>query len=142
MKTPLIEGIGAVIHDLTSGGVLIALANAGSPDNPSVPLWPIAVGSGAAGLLIWMLIAADYVRGRDWPFTDPEEEANRQQAINAGADPDTLRTGRREAGMPPPFDEAALRASPRGGAPAPPSSRGRAERSASATRTGSWRAER
>ncbi len=43
-----------------------------------------------------MRISADYLRGRDWPYTDPVETQNRQDAIAAGADPDTLRIGRRD----------------------------------------------
>lgn len=37
-----------------------------------------------------------YFRGRDWVFHDPTEDAARGKAIEAGADPDTLRIGARD----------------------------------------------
>ncbi|UCF21107.1 MAG: carboxypeptidase regulatory-like domain-containing protein, partial [Gemmatimonadota bacterium] len=41
-------------------------------------------------------ISAMYFQGTDWKYVDPVEQANRQAAINGGADPDTLLIGRRE----------------------------------------------
>lgn len=41
-------------------------------------------------------ISGLYHRANEWPFTDSVETANRQLAIQAGADPDTLRIGRRK----------------------------------------------
>ena len=37
-----------------------------------------------------------YFRGRDWVYRDPVEQANRAAAIAAGADPETLKIGRRD----------------------------------------------
>jgi len=37
-----------------------------------------------------------YFRGRDWRFRDPVEQANRDAAIAVGADPETLKIGRRD----------------------------------------------
>lgn len=41
-------------------------------------------------------ISAQMLRGEDWPFVDPVEDSQRRQAIAAGANPDTLRIGRRD----------------------------------------------
>lgn len=41
-------------------------------------------------------ISGQYFRGRDWHFIDPVEAANREAALAAGADPDTLRIGARD----------------------------------------------
>ena len=41
-------------------------------------------------------LSAQYVRGDDWEFTDPEEATARAAAIDAGASPDTLRIGNRD----------------------------------------------
>lgn len=41
-------------------------------------------------------ISGMYFRGRDWVFQDPVEVANRQAAIDAGADPATLLIGARD----------------------------------------------
>lgn len=44
-------------------------------------------------------ISGNYYRGDDWETSDPSEAASRQQAIDAGADPDTLRVGLRDHGL-------------------------------------------
>jgi iron complex outermembrane receptor protein len=41
-------------------------------------------------------LSAEYFRGHDWEYADPEELENRDDAIAGGADPDTLRIARRE----------------------------------------------
>ena len=41
-------------------------------------------------------ISAQYLNGTDWAYEDPVEVSERQDAINGGADPDTLRIGARE----------------------------------------------
>ncbi|MFQ6045964.1 MAG: TonB-dependent receptor domain-containing protein [Gemmatimonadales bacterium] len=41
-------------------------------------------------------LSAQYMRGRDWPHTDPVEVANRASALAGGADADTLLIGRRD----------------------------------------------
>ncbi|HEY7529944.1 MAG TPA: TonB-dependent receptor, partial [Gemmatimonadota bacterium] len=41
-------------------------------------------------------VSASWLRGEDWAFTDSVEAANRQRALLAGADPDTLRIGFRD----------------------------------------------
>lgn len=41
-------------------------------------------------------ISGNYMRGRDWVFRDPVEDAARAAAIASGALPDTLRTGARD----------------------------------------------
>ena len=41
-------------------------------------------------------ISAQYYTGTDWAYEDPVEAAERQKAIGAGADPDTLRLGARD----------------------------------------------
>ena len=41
-------------------------------------------------------LSADYLRGTDWPYADSAEAANRDSALAHGADPDTLRIGRRD----------------------------------------------
>ncbi len=41
-------------------------------------------------------LSGQYFRGRDWKFVDPEESASRGAALSAGADPDTLKIGRRD----------------------------------------------
>ncbi len=40
-------------------------------------------------------LSGKYFRGNDWAYVDPVEERERQDAINAGADPDTLKIGAR-----------------------------------------------
>ena len=41
-------------------------------------------------------VSAQYVNAWDWVFVDSVEQANRAAAITAGADPDTLRIGKRD----------------------------------------------
>jgi hypothetical protein len=41
-------------------------------------------------------ISAMYFQGKDWTYIDPVEQFNRQTAIDAGANPDTLRVGARD----------------------------------------------
>ena len=41
-------------------------------------------------------VSGDYFRGHDWESTDSKEVGNRDTAIATGADPDTLRIGRRD----------------------------------------------
>ena len=43
-----------------------------------------------------VVLSALYFRGRDWKFTDPSESANRDAEIAKGADPETLKVGRRD----------------------------------------------
>ena len=52
--------------------------------------------AGTLGERFGYKISAQIVQGEDWPFTDSVEAASRQAAIAAGADPDTLRIGRRD----------------------------------------------
>jgi len=52
--------------------------------------------AGRLGERFAMRVSAEYLRGRDWPYTDATEQANRQAQIAAGADPSTLRTGVRD----------------------------------------------
>lgn len=42
-------------------------------------------------------ISGEYLRGDDWGYVDSVEQRNRADAIAAGADPDTLRIGRRDS---------------------------------------------
>jgi outer membrane receptor protein involved in Fe transport len=42
-------------------------------------------------------LSGELLRGHDWPYADPTEAQNRANAIAAGADPDTLRIGRRDS---------------------------------------------
>lgn len=44
---------------------------------------------------VGLAVSGDYLGGHDWQFTDTTEQRLRQEAIAAGADPDTLRVGRR-----------------------------------------------
>jgi len=44
-------------------------------------------------------ISGQYTRGRDWVYADSSEIRNRQDAIDGGADPDTLRIGARDDGV-------------------------------------------
>ena len=41
-------------------------------------------------------VSGQYMQGEDWEFIDPVEAANRQAAIGAGANPNTLLIGRRD----------------------------------------------
>jgi outer membrane receptor for ferrienterochelin and colicins len=41
-------------------------------------------------------VSGSYLRGRDWVFRDPVEDSLRARALTLGADPDTLRIGRRD----------------------------------------------
>jgi outer membrane receptor for ferrienterochelin and colicins len=43
-----------------------------------------------------MSLSADYFQGEDWPTEDPTETKKRDDALAAGADPDTLRIGLRD----------------------------------------------
>ena len=52
--------------------------------------------AGTSGDRFGYKISAQVLKGEDWHYTDPVEAASRQQAITAGADPDTLRIGRRD----------------------------------------------
>lgn len=53
-------------------------------------------------------ISGQYFRGDDWQFTDPDESTNRDSAIARGADPDTLRIGKREPVLEQAAGEARL----------------------------------
>ncbi len=53
--------------------------------------------AGTAGERFGYKISAQYFRGRDWEYVDSTEVFERQEALLGGADPDTLRIGRREA---------------------------------------------
>lgn len=52
--------------------------------------------AGRLGPHLALKVSGDYLRGRDWPYTDPTEAANRQGALDDGADADTLLVGRRD----------------------------------------------
>jgi iron complex outermembrane receptor protein len=52
--------------------------------------------AGTVGERFGYKISGQIVQGEDWPFIDPVEDSLRRQAINGGADPDTLRIGRRD----------------------------------------------
>jgi iron complex outermembrane receptor protein len=49
------------------------------------------------GARLGFKVSAEYFRGTDWAFTDSTEAANRDSAIAHGADPGTLRIGRRDS---------------------------------------------
>ncbi len=49
------------------------------------------------GQRIGFKLSAQYLRGEDWQYVDPVEQANRAQAIAGGADPDTLLIGARDS---------------------------------------------
>jgi iron complex outermembrane receptor protein len=51
---------------------------------------------GAGGRLGWKL-SGQYFRANDFGYVDPEEQASRAAALRAGANPDTLRVGRRDS---------------------------------------------
>ena len=51
--------------------------------------------AGLIGENVGYKISASYLNGTEWNFTDPVEAASRQNAIDAGADPDTLKIGAR-----------------------------------------------
>ena len=53
-------------------------------------------------------VSGSYLRGDDWEATDPQEEALREDAIAAGADPDTLRVGLRDFNLGRASGEARL----------------------------------
>ena len=50
----------------------------------------------ALGSRVGLKLSGSYVQGNDWEYRDPVEQTLRQDAIDAGADPDTLRIGRRD----------------------------------------------
>lgn len=52
--------------------------------------------AGTAGESFGYKISGQYYTGHDWEYYDPKEEENRQKAIDAGADPDTLLVGKRD----------------------------------------------
>jgi iron complex outermembrane receptor protein len=61
-------------------------------------LWRAAIRqAGTVGEKFGYKLTAQYMAGRDWSATDPMEIAGRDAAIAAGADPDTLRIGDRDA---------------------------------------------
>lgn len=53
-------------------------------------------------------LSGEYLRGDDWEATDAREIANRDAALAAGADPDTLLIGRRDYGVGRAAGEARL----------------------------------
>lgn len=53
--------------------------------------------AGALGGSVGFKLSGQYLRAQDFGFVDPEEQASRQAALRAGADPDTLRIGRRDS---------------------------------------------
>jgi len=53
-------------------------------------------------------ISGRYMRGREWPYTDSVEVRQRQAAIDAGADSETLLLGRREDDIEGLYGEARL----------------------------------
>jgi len=55
--------------------------------------------AGLLGPRAALKLSGSYTRGTDWPYIDPVEAARRDTAIMGGADPDTLRIGRRESGL-------------------------------------------
>jgi iron complex outermembrane receptor protein len=52
--------------------------------------------AGTIGDRLGIKLSGQYMRGNDWSYEDPREQANRAAAIAAGAAPDTLRIGRRD----------------------------------------------
>ena len=60
-------------------------------------LWRAAIRhAGTVGDKFGYKLTAQYMAGRDWNAMDPVEVTNREAAIAAGADPDTLRIGNRD----------------------------------------------
>lgn len=55
----------------------------------------VARHAGVVGTHLGYRLSVQWVQGRDWAATDTAEAGARQRALAAGADPDTLRIGRR-----------------------------------------------
>jgi iron complex outermembrane receptor protein len=53
--------------------------------------------SGPLSERLGLKVSGQYLRGNEWVYTDPIEVSNRAVAIARGADPDTLRIGRRDS---------------------------------------------
>lgn len=53
--------------------------------------------AGVLGESVGLKLSGQYFRAQDFGFVDPEEQAGREAALRAGADPDTLRIGRRDS---------------------------------------------
>jgi iron complex outermembrane receptor protein len=54
-------------------------------------------GAGVVGSSLGWKLSAQYVRAHDFGYVDPSEQTDRQKAILAGADPDTLLIGKRDS---------------------------------------------
>jgi iron complex outermembrane receptor protein len=86
-----------VMHMITQSpfehrGGVVALAGG------SAPLVQGALRYGnTLGQHVGLKLSAQYLRGEDWQYVDPVEQANRAQAIAGGADPDTLLIGARDS---------------------------------------------
>jgi iron complex outermembrane receptor protein len=86
-----------VMHMITQSpfehrGGVVALAGG------SAPLLQGALRYGnTLGQRVGLKLSAQYLRGEDWQYVDPMEQANRAQAIAGGADPDTLLIGARDS---------------------------------------------
>lgn len=64
---------------------------------------------------IGVKVSGNYFRGRDWEYADPFELAARAAALQAGANPDTLLTGRRDYNVRRAGGEARVDLRPGGG---------------------------
>jgi len=72
-------------------------ARGGNDEGGTEPVWQGTLRhSGLFNEDLGYKISAMYFRGTDWKFIDPVEAQNREVAIAAGADDDTLRIGRRD----------------------------------------------
>jgi iron complex outermembrane receptor protein len=105
-RIEIVRGPGAALYGPNAtDGVLHIIAR--SPFDAPGTTVSLAVGersllhaqfrhAGTIGDRFGVKLSGQLMRGNDWSYEDPTEQADRAAAIAAGADPDTLRLGRRD----------------------------------------------
>lgn len=106
-RIEVVSGPGAVVYGPNSRRGVVHLLTR-SPLGPPETVVSVAGGersfldaslrmSRRLGSRAGFKVSGRYAGGTEWPYADPVEMANRQAAIAGGANPDTLRIGRRES---------------------------------------------
>ncbi|MBI4419390.1 MAG: TonB-dependent receptor [Gemmatimonadetes bacterium] len=105
-RIELVRGPGAALYGPNSAGGVLHLISRSPFDSRGTT---IALSGGqrsvfqgslrhasALGPRVGFKVSGQFQRGRDWPYQDPTEVANRAVTLASGARPDTLRVGRRD----------------------------------------------
>lgn len=105
-RIEMVRGPGSALYGPnSSNGVLHVLSRSPFASRPAT----LTLTGGERGMLhgqlrvaqslsrrVALKLSAQYLRARDWPYVDPDEQSARLLAIGTGADPDTLLIGKRD----------------------------------------------